>query len=100
MTWDEWLERQNESKRADSRDVIMDSYRTSNSETYSGKREYASGSNKNGKKTQYRLCKNYNEAKCTFEGDHNQGSVIWRHACLGCKLSGHRITECRRSGDN
>jgi hypothetical protein len=70
MTWDEWLERQNESRRAEAKDFTTDSYRSGNREMHSTRRKHSSGDNKNSKKPQFRLCRNYNEAKCTFEGDH------------------------------
>jgi hypothetical protein len=53
-----------------------------------------------GKKTLYRICKNFNDDKCSHTGDHQQGHIIWRHACPICKLNGHRQTECRRARDN
>jgi hypothetical protein len=101
MTWEEWHERQGENKRIDSRDGIMDSYRSFNRDNHGGnsRRKHSSGNGK-GKKTQYRLCRNYNESKCTFEGDHVQGSIIWRHACMGCKLNGHKINDCRNSDNS
>jgi hypothetical protein len=100
MTGDEWLECQNENRRAEARESATDLCRTGNRETLGNRRKHSSGSNKNGKMMQFRLCKNYNETRCTFEGDHTQGSVICLHACLGCKLSGHRIMECRKNGEN
>jgi hypothetical protein len=99
MTWEEWLERQNENRRSDNKESTTDSYKHGNRE-YGNRQKYSSGGNRVNKKPQFRLCRNYNEAKCTFEGDHTQGSVIWRHACLGCKISGHRITECRRAPES
>jgi hypothetical protein len=91
MTWEELHERQSDAKRNEYRDPIVDSYRVPDRDN--GRRKHSSG--KGGRKTQYRLCKNFNESRFTFEGDHTQGSIIWRHACIGCKLSGHRIADCK-----
>jgi hypothetical protein len=51
MTWDEWLEQQNENRRSDNRESTTDSYKYGNRE-YGNRQKHSSGGNKGSKKMQ------------------------------------------------
>jgi hypothetical protein len=94
MTMEEWQEKTMETKPQEMRDGGQGHAVRREGRTRRFSNEHS------GKKTQYCICRNYNDDKCSHAGDHQQGNIIWRHACPGCKLNGHRQNECRRAKEH
>jgi hypothetical protein len=96
ITGEELQEKHTEVKSHEGRDFGQSSGHLNRRENRTRKLSNEMG----GKKIQYRICKNFNDDKCSHTGDHQQGHIIWRHASPICKLNGHRQMECRRAREN
>jgi hypothetical protein len=45
-------------------------------------------------------CYNFNYGKCKQTGDHDSGTVLWRHVCVKCLKEGHMDRDCNRKRSN
>jgi hypothetical protein len=45
-------------------------------------------------------CYNFNNGKCKQTGDHDSGTVLWRHVCVKCLKEGHVDRDCNRKRSN
>jgi hypothetical protein len=45
-------------------------------------------------------CYNFNNGKCKQTGDHDSGTVLWRHVCVKCLKEGHMDRDCNRKRSN
>jgi hypothetical protein len=96
LTADELRDRHYEYNHNDA--VQSNGVRGSDDRDRRSKQRHNSG--KNHKRINYKICRHYNDGKCSYDSDHQQGGVVWRHACQECKLNNHRKSECRRASDN